>query len=623
MFERFEKLVDVTAPPPREQPPASLRALYQYFLAEHKRLFLALMVIGSGVAMADAMVPVFIGKIVTLVAAPDRQAAFTQAIPMLWAMAGFILLLRPLLLLLDLVLRNNLLVPRVTSRIRWVSHWHLIRKPWSFFQNDQAGRIASRVMHMPGALRESVEAAIRAVWYIAIYGGTSLALLCQADWRLALPVLAWFLGYGLLLRHFVPRLRQRARGNAEAYSTLMGRIVDSYSNILMVKLFGRQENEDAYAREALEAHDLAQRRHMRLITAFVFGLALLNTALLAATAGIGVNLWLQGLVGAGALAMALPLCWQMASTAGWVAWEISGIFENVASVQDGMESICAPNQLLDAPQAQPLAVTRGEIRFEAVRFSYEGRAEVFNGFDLTIRPGEQVGIVGRSGAGKSTLVYLLLRLFDVNGGRILIDGQDTRAVTQESLRAAIGVVTQDVTLMHRSILDNIRYGQPEAALADVACAARQAQADEFIRQLRDEQGREGYAAIVGERGVKLSGGQRQRLAMARAILKDAPIMIMDEPTAALDSEAEQAIQRELQALGRGRTMITIAHRLSTLMRMDRILVMDAGRLVEQGTHAELLARGGLYASLWRHQADALEPEAHSLFRNPEPEQAAA
>ena len=621
MFERFEKLVDVTAPPPREPPPATLRALYKYFLAEHARLFLALMVIGSGVAIADAMVPVFIGKIVTLVGATDRQAAFTAALPMLGLMAAVFLLLRPALLLLDLLLRNSLLVPRVTSRIRWVSHWHLIRKPWGFFQNDQAGRIASRVMHMPGALRESVEAGIRAVWYVAIYVGTSLLLLCQADWRLALPVLAWFLGYGLLLRRYVPRLRVLAGANAEAYSALMGRIVDSYSNILMVKLFARQHSEDAYAREALEAHDLAQRRHMRMITGFIFGLALLNTALLAGTASIGIQLWLQGLVGAGALAMALPLCWQMASTAGWVAWEIAGIFENVAGVKDGMQSIAAPSTLTDRPQAPPLAVTRGEIRFQDVGFGYEGRPAVFSGFNLTIRPGEQVGIVGRSGAGKSTLVYLLLRLFDTHAGRILVDGQDIREVTQESLRAAIGVVTQDVALMNRSILDNIRYGQPGAGPADVACAARQAQADAFIRELRDEDGREGYAAIVGERGVKLSGGQRQRIAMARAILKDAPIMIMDEPTAALDSEAEQAIQAELQALGRGRTMITIAHRLSTLMRMDRILVLDAGRLAEQGTHQELLERGGLYASLWRHQADALEP-GHSLFRQ-EPEQAAA
>lgn len=618
MFERFEKLVDVTAPPPREPPPSTLRALYRYFLAEHRRLFLALIVIGSGVAIADAMVPVFIGQIVTLVASTDRHTAFSEAIPMLWVMAVVMLLLRPLLLLLDLMLRNSVLVPRVTSRIRWISHWHLIRKPWAFFQNDQAGRIASRVMHMPGALRESVEAAIRAGWYIAIYGGTSLVLLGHADWRLALPTLAWFLGYGLLLRRFVPRLRRLAGNNAEAYSALMGRIVDSYSNILMVKLFARQAHEDADARESIEAYDLAQRLHMRMITRFIFGLALLNTALLAGTAGIGITLWLQGLVGAGALAMALPLCWQMASTAGWVAWEISGIFENVASVRDGMQSIAAPSRLLDSPDAKTLAVTRGEIRFENVRFGYEGGADVFTQFNLTIRPGEQVGVVGRSGAGKSTLVHLLLRLFDVNEGRILIDGQCIREVTQESLRAAIGVVTQDISLMHRSIQDNIQYGQPGARLEAVVSAARQAQADDFIRDLRDEQGRAGYAAMVGERGVKLSGGQRQRIAMARAILKDAPIMIMDEPTAALDSEAEQAIQRELLALSRGKTMITIAHRLSTLRRMDRILVLDAGELVEQGTHQQLLDRDGLYASLWRHQADGLEP-AHALFRCNEPE----
>jgi ATP-binding cassette, subfamily B, multidrug efflux pump len=397
-------------------------------------------------------------------------------------------------------------------------------------------------------------------------------------------------------------LRIKAGENAEAHSTLMGRVVDSYSNILTVKLFAKASQEDAFVLQAIEGHDLAQRNHMRLITQFMFTLTLLNTLLIAATALIGIALWRFNLIDPGAVAMALPLTWQITTMAGWVAWEITGIFENIATVQEGMQTIAAPVTLVDAPNAEKLQITRGAIQFDQVNFGYGKEAPVLIGFNLTIRAGERVGIVGRSGAGKSTLVGLLLRLFDCTSGRIRIDGQDIALVTQDSLRAAIGVVSQDTALLHRSVGENILYGRPDASEEQITQAVAQAKASLFIEELTDHRGLKGFDAAVGERGVKLSGGQRQRIGIARVLLKDAPILILDEATSALDSEAEQAIQEQLTTLMMGKTVITIAHRLSTLMQMDRILVLDNGKIIDEGTHTELVARDGLYAQFWEHQA---------------------
>ena len=425
-----------------------------------------------------------------------------------------------------------------------------------------------------------------------------------ADWRLGLPMLAWFVGYVLFLRYFVPQLRDLARVSSEGRSLVIGRVVDSYTNILTVKLFGRLRDEDAYVREAMDGHYGAMRAHLAMITKFQFCLTALNALLLVSTAAIGITLWGQGVVDAGTVATALPLAWQTANAAGWVSWEVTAIFENVGTVQEGMQSIAVPHTGVDRSGAQPLEVLRGEIRFDNLSFAY-GRSDaapVVRELNLTIRPGERVGVVGRSGAGKSTLVNLLLRLHDTESGRILIDGQDIAHVTQESLRAAIGMVTQDTSLLHRSIAANIRYGRPGASDVEVMEAARRAQAHEFIVALRDWNGRAGYAAHVGERGVKLSGGQRQRIALARVILKDAPILVLDEATSALDSEVELAIQEQLQGLMEGKTVIAIAHRLSTIARMDRLVVLEAGRIVEEGTHAELLRLGGHYEKLWRHQS---------------------
>jgi len=515
-----------------------------------------------------------------------------------------VLVARPAAILWDVSIRLNTLLPGATTLIRWQSHWHVIRQSWPFFQNDFAGRIANRVMQTAPSLRESVMAGIRAVWYIGAYGLTALVLMALADWRLAAPTALWFLAYVAFLRYFVPRMRDLSRASSEARSVVMGRVVDSYTNILTVKLFSRMGDEDAYVRDSVDEHQAAMGRHMQLTTRFMFVLAAMNALLLAATAGIGIWLWATGVVSAGVVATALPLAWQIANVAGWVSWEVSSIFENIGVVQEGMQTIAVPHSGVDRPGAKPLEVSRGEIRFENVTFSY-GRKDappVLDSLSFVIKPGERVGLVGRSGAGKSTLVNLLLRFFELEHGRILIDGQDIADATQESLRAAIGMVTQDTSLLHRSIASNIRYGRPNATDAQVEAAARKAQAHEFVMGLRDWRGNAGYAAHVGERGVKLSGGQRQRIALARVILKDAPILVLDEATSALDSEVELAIQEQLLGLMEGKTVVAIAHRLSTIARMDRLIVLDAGRIVESGTHEELLRLGGHYEKLWRHQS---------------------
>jgi ATP-binding cassette subfamily B multidrug efflux pump len=519
-------------------------------------------------------------------------------------MIVLVLVARPLALLVDVAIRHNALIPGATSLIRWQSHWHVVRQSWPFFQNDFAGRIANRVMQTANALRESVMASIRAIWYIAVYGVSAFVLMAASDWRLGLPTLLWFSGYVVFLRYFVPRMRDLARASSEVRSHVMARVVDSYTNILTVKLFARLADEDAYVREIVDEHQAAISAHMRLITQFMFALSVMNAALLTSTAAIGIWLWASGVVGAGVVATALPLAWQIANVAGWVSWEVTGIFENIGVVQEGMQTIAVPHTGTDRPDARELEVTRGELRFEDITFSY-GRRDgpiVLERLSLTIRPGERVGLVGRSGSGKSTLVNLLLRFYDLEQGSIRIDGHDIRHVTQESLRAAIGMVTQDTSLLHRSIAANIRYSRPLATDEEVQAAARKAHAHEFIVGLQDWHGRKGYDAHVGERGVKLSGGQRQRVAIARVILKNAPILVLDEATSALDSEVELAIQEQLLGLMEGKTVIAIAHRLSTIARMDRLIVLDAGRIVEQGTHDELLRLNGHYAKLWRHQS---------------------
>ncbi|MDP3086291.1 MAG: ABC transporter ATP-binding protein [Rubrivivax sp.] len=610
MFAFFESRIRPTALP-GSAPPPGLLAFYWHYVRQTKGLYGAMFVTGLAVALIDTLIPVFIGRLVRLMEASDRGAALAEATPMLLAMAALVLIGRPLALLTDSLVRNNAVVPGVTSLIRWQSHWHVVRQSWPFFQNDFAGRIANRVMQTSNAVRECVVSSIRAVWYIVVYGLSALVLMSTADWRLAIPTALWFAGYVYFLRRFVPRMRDLAKASSELRSLVMGRVVDSYTNILTVKLFARARDEDAYVREVIDEHTGAIAAHMRLITIFMTTLSALNAMLLVSTAAIGVVLWGSGQIDAGTVAMALPLAWTIANVAGWVSWEVTGIFENIGVVQEGMETIAVPHAMTDKAGARELEVGRGEIRFEGVTFTY-GRDDgqrVLDALDLVIKPGERVGIVGRSGAGKSTLVNLLLRFHDMEQGSLRIDGHDIRELTQESLRAAIGMVTQDTSLLHRSIAANIGYGRPGATAAEIEAAARKAQAHEFILGLQDWKGRTGYEAHVGERGVKLSGGQRQRVAIARVILKDAPILVLDEATSALVSEVEVAIQDQLLGLMEGKTVIAIAHRLSTIARMDRLIVLDRGRIVEQGSHAELLALRGHYASLWAHQSGGFLAEA--------------
>ncbi len=554
----------------------------------------------------------------TLVSTHRPETLLHDAWPQLAFMAGVLLVARPGVFLGYVVLVNQIVNPGLSNMVRWQNHWHVVRQSWTFFQNDFAGRIANRVMQTGPALRESLVMTFDAAWYIIVYGSSAVVMLASTDWRLAAPMALWFACYAGMLSWFVPRLRDRSRHVSEMRSQLTGRVVDSYTNILTVKLFARARDEDGFVRDAIDDHTTAFRNQTRMISGYTVTLSLMNAMLVVSTACVAIWQWGEGRISVGAVATAMPLAWQLTNISGWVARNVTAVFENVGTVQDGMRSIDVPRQMPDPPNAAELRVERGEIRIEDLHFDYgrirparprEDRpAGVLHGIDLTIAPGERVGLVGPSGAGKSTLVNLLLHFFEAERGRILIDGQDIATVTQESLRAQIAMVTQDTSLLHRSIRDNIRYGRPDANEAMIEDAARRAEAHDFILGLEDWHGRSGYDAHVGERGVKLSGGQRQRVALARVILKDAPILVLDEATSALDSEVEAAIQGQFDSLMQGRTVIAIAHRLSTIARMDRLVVLDRGRIVESGSHADLLAANGTYARLWRHQSGGFMPE---------------
>jgi ATP-binding cassette subfamily B multidrug efflux pump len=506
-------------------------------------------------------------------------------------------------------------------RVRWLAHRYLLEQSLPFFQDEFAGRVSQKVMQTALAIRETVVKLMDVFVYVVVYFTGALILVGRSEAWLMAPLVLWLCGYLVLMRVFVPRLKHISMAQADARAHMTGRIVDSYTNIQTLKLFAHTQAEQAYARGAMDGFMATVHRQMRLVTQLTVTLQTLNSLLLVSMAGIAVLAWHQSLISLGAIAVAIGLVMRLRMMSDWILWEVAGLFENLGTVQDGINTIAQAQAVSDAADARELSVEKGEVRFDKVTFSYDAGAQaaagdatqsdareaarqaaVFDELSLTLRPGERVGLVGASGAGKSTLVNLLLRFFDIEAGRILIDGQNIAEVTQASLRRQIGMVTQDTSLLHRSIRDNIRYGRPDASEEEVIDAARRAHADTFIRQASDPQGRTGYDAHVGERGVKLSGGQRQRIAIARVLLKDAPILVLDEATSALDSEVEAAIQEQLYALMEGKTVIAIAHRLSTIAMLDRLVVMEQGRIVESGTHQELLARGGTYAGLWRRQS---------------------
>jgi ATP-binding cassette subfamily B multidrug efflux pump len=492
--------------------------------------------------------------------------------------------------------------PNLATLVRWRSYRYVLRQSLGFFQNDYAGRISQKVMQTGMAVRESVVNVVDGVWYLAIYLLGTVAMLGGFDWRLTLPLLAWTAAYTIVIVTLVPPVRQRAVAMSEANSGLTGRVVDGFTNILSVKLFAHAEREEAFGREAFERQLFAARAMNRTITTMTAALTILNSLFIFSVAALSIWLWTRGEITLGAIAAANALVLRLNQMSGWILRSITALFESTGTIENGMATIAQPNALEDPAGAVPLKVGPGAIEFRNVTFRYAEGERVIHDLSLSIRPGEKVGLVGPSGAGKSTLVNLLLRFYPLEKGRILIDGQDIATVTQDSLRAAIGMVTQDTSLLHRSVRDNINYGRPGADEGAIENAARAARAEGFIATLVDPRGRRGYDAHVGERGVKLSGGQRQRVAVARVILKDAPILILDEATSALDSEVEAAIQESLNQLMDGKTVIAIAHRLSTIAALDRLVVMDEGRIVEEGTHSELLRARGLYARLWERQS---------------------
>ncbi|MEL6313608.1 MAG: ABC transporter ATP-binding protein, partial [Pseudomonadota bacterium] len=516
--------------------------------------------------------------------------------------AIFILILRPLFQAVDVALLNNAVLPNLGTLIRWRAHKHVLRQSVGWFENDFAGRIANRIMQTPPAAGDAVFQVFDAIAFSLAYVVGAVILLSDADPRLALPLVIWLVLYGCLVRWTLTRVGPASKASSDARSLVTGRVVDAYTNIHSVKLFAHHDSEIAYAKEAIEHTRKTFQKEMRIFTVMDLSLVTLNGLLIVGVVGWAFLLWMQGTASVGAVAAATALTLRLNAMTGWIMWALSTFFRELGVVAEGMETIAQPIDLVDDKDAKPLKMGKGEIRIDHVSHHYGREAGGLDQIALTIKPGEKIGLVGRSGAGKSTLVKLLLRFYDVEKGRILIDDQNISRVTQESLRQQIGMVQQDSSLLHRSVRENILYGAPHATEDEMIAAAIKAEAHDFILDLEDPQGRTGYDAHVGERGVKLSGGQRQRITLARAVLKDAPILLLDEATSALDSEVEAAIQQTLYGMMEGKTVIAIAHRLSTIAQMDRIIVMDAGRIVEDGTHAELLNFGGLYASFWERQS---------------------
>ncbi len=602
MFRFFENLVDpYCAYPQTDTPPTKLWPFMRAYSQPFKQVFVWAAVTSVVVALVEIGLIYYMGWVVDALSGDPVQVWQNHG-AFLIALALFILVLRPGLHVVNVLLMNNTILPNYGTLFRWRAHRHVLRQSVGWFENDFAGRIANRIMQTPPAAGEAVFQVFDAITFSLAYLLGAWVLLAQADLRLSVPLLGWFLLYGVLIRWTIKRVGPASKASSDARSTVTGRVVDAYTNIHSVKMFAQGNEELGYAKTAIEATRQTFQVEMRISTLMEIGLVVLNGLLIVGVVGWALALWMQGEASIGVVAAATALTLRLNAMTGWIMWALSSFFRQLGVVSEGMETISQPIEMVDTSRAQPLTITEGKVEVQGLSHHYGRQTGGLSNVSFTIQPGEKIGLVGRSGAGKSTLLKLLLRFYDIEAGQIMIDGQSVSDVTQDSLRGQIGMVQQEGALLHRSIRDNILYGRADSGDQAMIQAARQAKAHEFILNLQDLEGRTGYDAHVGERGVKLSGGERQRISLARVVLRNAPILLLDEATSALDSEVEAAIQQTLYQMMTGKTVIAIAHRLSTIAQMDRILVMEQGRIVENGTHADLLVKRGLYAEFWNRQS---------------------
>ena len=602
MFKLLEDAVDPFPNQVVEQPPSSLLAFIWHFTKPFRFLLSVLFITSAIIAAVEVYMLSAIGQLIDWMQVGDQNTFFQVHGTSLTGMLVLILIIWPLLHWVDSMVENQGLLGNFAMQIRWRAHRYLLRQSNDFFANDFSGRIATKVMQTALSVRDSVVSVNGLMVYVGVYFSSSAVIFMSNDWRLVIPLLVWFCAYIAVMRFFLPALKRVSTEQSDARSIMTGRVVDAYTNIQTVKMFSTNNDEEQYAKNSMQLMLSSVHRQMRLVTRLNATLILINALLICSTMGFGIWLWSQSIVSTGAVAVAGALTMRIQSMAQWFIWELARLFEAIGTTQDGMNTIAQPRSVADIPSAGILTVPHGEIQFENITFNYAQQSAVFDHFSLHIRPGERIGLVGSSGAGKSTLVSLLLRLYDLEDGLIRIDQQNIAEVTEQSLRHNIAIVTQDTSLLHRTIGENIGYGRPDASEQQILRAVKLAKADNFIFDLVDNEGNRGLKAKVGERGVKLSGGQRQRIAIARVILKNAPILVLDEATSALDSEVEAEIQEQFELLMKGKTVLAIAHRLSTIAQMDRLIVLDHGRIVEQGPHKELLEKNGVYAKFWRRQS---------------------
>ncbi|WNO08765.1 ABC transporter ATP-binding protein [Teredinibacter sp. KSP-S5-2] len=602
MFGFFEKLVAPFPSNDPEQPPSSLVAFCLHYCKGSGRYLFLMALLTGAIAILEVSLFDFLGELIDILNSSKPETLLSEHSSLFVTYGTVVLVLLPISVLIRSLVVHQTLLGNFPMRIRWQAHRHLLGQSMSFYQHEFAGRVATKVMQTSLSVRESVMKLLDVLLYILIYFSSVVVLAASLDLRLALPLIGWLIAYCTILYYFLPRLKNIAQRQADARSEMTGRIVDTYTNISTVKLFSHSRREENYAKEGMKNFLTTVYPQMRLATGLDVIVWLSNAGLIASTVFISVWRWMEGSITTGAIAAAIALVLRLYSISQWVMWEISGLFESIGTTTDGMNTLSQPKEVQDTPQSNPIQLTQGAISFTHACFHYGKGSGVIDDLNIDIKPGEKIGLVGRSGAGKSTLVNLLLRFYDVEQGTVTIDGQNVSDVQQESLRAQIAMVTQDTSLLHRSVRENILYGKPDATDEEMIEAAKQAKAHEFILGLSDPSGRTGYDAHVGERGVTLSGGQRQRIAIARVLLKNAPILILDEATSALDSEVETAIQENLYKLMEGKTVIAIAHRLSTIAALDRLIVMDKGNIIEQGSHQELIKQKGTYAQLWAHQS---------------------